>query len=235
MKNPPARQNLSPGKTHPQITWHLACLLSVLIVALIGLGFYGLVSHMSTARATEQLAAISNHDSGSTIDEVIDTLQTDMPDIEIIFVFDKDGNKLIEYTCDSAYGVSLPRETIPLLRQFRDLTHAHNHPLHDGGHSDNDLSMPDRTGLDDAIKTLAVITPNYVYYVDRGTQNWPTIYSLVQYSAVLSDQYGPLLETDLMDAIVVDNEIYPYFTDKGLSRFVEHFGHHLRIVARALG
>lgn len=183
------------------------------------------VSGDSQQQVLEQLQAFSNRDSGATLEEVITTIQQDPPPYEVIFIFDAEGQKLIEYTSENPYGVSLPEEASALLQPLRGLTQAHNHPLADVGPSDNDLGMPIRTGLGKSIDTLVVIGSRHVYYLANNHKAWPSDEQFYNYVERLYWQSGPLVPAQLMGSIMIDGKEQVYFTTQFFQTFAEHYGY----------
>lgn len=180
-------------------------------------------SHYDHAQAIIRLQELSNHDSGTTLDEIIATVQSEKPQYEIIFVFDEDGNKLIEYTNQSAFAVSLPDEATRLLQRFSNLQHVHNHPLTDSGHSDNDLAMPSKIGLDQAITTLSIITSRHIYSMSRGSHPWPTVNKVYEYFMQRINNYDPDVDPVLMESITIDGQEYGYYTNDCLALYAQYF------------
>ena len=179
--------------------------------------------------ARSRLQKLSNHDSGATCDEVVATIQAGNPGYEIIIVFDKNGEKLIEYTEFEEHAVGLPDEALRLLRSFEGLTHVHNHPETDTGHSDNDLFMPLKVGLERSIESLVVIGTKRVFRMDCAGRDWPDWRQIAGYFQNLMNNYDETKDPIWMETIVVDGQEAGYFTDAFLTRFASDFGYNLEI------
>lgn len=195
----------------------------ILLAAIVSLGVY--YKRHTKQLAITRLNELSNHDSGSTLEDFTESLQQSMPNYEIIAVFDSSGNKLIEYTNFAPVTVSLPNEAIKLLKDFKHLTHVHNHPVDNAGHADRDLSMPSRIGLDRAITSLIVVSKNYTYHMECNHKKWPRKEEVIGYFTMLIYLYGPLENIGYIDTIIYDGEIQATLTNKALLGFANDFGY----------
>lgn len=223
-KSPKTGQTAKPSKTIPRYYYFLP--LAVLCALAIGLfAVFTSIDRAQTAAAIAELATLSNSDHGATYDEVVANVQADMPPYEVIFVFDRDGQKLVEYTNEDQYTVSLPDDILALLRPLRGLTHMHCHPLHDNGHSDMDLTMLDRTGLTSAVRTLAVVTDQHVYTIDRNGRKWATEDEVYQYFWKLSLVVDDAITSGLFNLVMIDGKELPYMTNYCLDGFADYFGY----------
>ncbi len=223
----------SQSTKHPKHLSISPVALSVIIIVIaiaVGVGLILRINYMHKQNMIARLQEISNSDHGSTLDEVIANVQASMPQEEIIFVFDEGGRKLVEQTSHSDRGVSLSPEAINILRRFRNLTHVHNHPYTDSGHSDNDLAMPVRIGLQDSIVTLGVIAQKHVFYMHRDTKSWPDQRTVIDYFLTLMNTYDSAIDPVWMQAITVNGQIESYFTKACLDRFAQDFGYTLEVV-----
>ncbi len=233
----PKRAEPNSHPKHTKSTPHLKRIVQIvaisLVIILTGLTFITIsrvTAQHERTRTIARLQELSNHDSGSTYSEVVNNIQANMPEYEIIFIFDENNQKLIEYTSRSSMYVSLPKEAINLLQTFKNLQHYHTHPIHDNPHSDNDLSMLARVGLAANVNTLGVIGANHVYTLISEDYAWPVDYiEIWQYGQFLNQQYGPLVDAGFMQTVIVDGEEYPYLTTKFLQQFATDFGYTCQI------
>ncbi len=215
------------GTKHQRGTVIVSILASFVIVAAFCalMVFIAVISMKAgDSRNASQLQKLSNSNFGDSFGEFAANIQDENPQYEIIAVFDKNGQKLIEYTNQDKDGVFLPDEAVQLLRNFRHLTHVHNHPYTDSGHSDNDLSMPCRVGLDKAIDTLVIVGQEHLFYMNRGKQSWPNLSETMNYFMKLLN--SPEAEQNTyIESIFKDGFEYFYFTDACLEEFAKDFGY----------
>lgn len=190
------------------LTFALACACMAALSALL-----------LVALARYNLAAKSNIDHGSTLNEV--AFRLSMLDYEAVALFDQNGSKLLEWTNRDTWQVKTPANLIKLANRitFGAVTMLHNHPV-DATFSVNDLVTASETNC----KRQMVVSPNFLYCLE-APQDWPSVEEVRNFLArevydnPTAIQDGLLIQGD----IVVDNSNKVFSTDRLIMQYAQEF------------
>lgn len=163
----------------------------------------------------EALITCSNVNHGETLDEVIKNLRR-YP-FETMVFFDGKMNKLLETSDGNQDNVRLDNGLAVCLSFFDDITFVHNHPGGDTTFSGVDLYFPCAEDMRTQIRSLIVVSPNYLYQLELRGEAWPSQDEMWDFVAGLID------DDRYCDKIMVDGEQKQVFNDLAIECVAEEF------------